>query len=221
MSVSERMKEYYRRLSEEEKLIRIQHIREGVRRYSGSLTAEERSAIYGKQRGKTSTKKGKSWDEFYGKRKADEIRARLSKTQQQKIPEGTVRLHRGSDGYYSVKHDGMWVPLHRYVWELYNEPVPEGFEVHHINKNLKCNCIANLEMLSHRDHCIEHEKQGRKRKRVEAATLAKQKKVRCIETGIVYDSMKEAGEKTGASQVSAVILGHQKTSNHLHFELAS
>lgn len=53
-----------------------------------------------------------------------------------------------------------------------------------------------------------------------AACEAHRKKVRCIETGIVYNSQVEAQELTGISRkwISACINGYQKTAAGLHWE---
>lgn len=46
------------------------------------------------------------------------------------------------------------------------------------------------------------------------------KRVMCIETGIVFDTMKEAAEKNGCSisKISAVCHGSRNHTNHLHFK---
>lgn len=51
------------------------------------------------------------------------------------------------------------------------------------------------------------------------ATLKNNRKVVCVNTGVVYDSLKEASEKTGAnrSHLSAVCQGKRKTTKGLTF----
>ena len=47
------------------------------------------------------------------------------------------------------------IRLHTYVWEKHNGPVPDGYEIHHIDRNTDNNEIENLVMLTveeHRDH---------------------------------------------------------------------
>ena len=44
------------------------------------------------------------------------------------------------------------------------------------------------------------------------------KKVKCVETGIVYNSITEAEEKSGANQISNTLAGRQKTSGGFHWE---
>lgn len=49
------------------------------------------------------------------------------------------------------------------------------------------------------------------------------RKVRCLETDVVYSSVKEAAFETGscARSISAVCSGERKSANHLHWEYAS
>ena len=70
-------------------------------------------------------------------------------------PEHTITLHKGKK-YFLIKDRGRWKLLHHYVWELYNGPVPEGYNVHHKNENTLCNCIPNLELLTRADHSRLH-----------------------------------------------------------------
>ena len=63
--------------------------------------------------------------------------------------------------YHSVKIKGKTALEHRYVWEQANGPIPEGYEIHHINKKCKDNRLENLELWpisEHRKH--HHSKRG-------------------------------------------------------------
>lgn len=67
------------------------------------------------------------------------------------------------DGYIMVRDRllGKTVRLHRYFWEFYNGPIPEGYDVHHKNENKKCNCIANLFLAQHgAEHQALHDVSG-------------------------------------------------------------
>lgn len=46
--------------------------------------------------------------------------------------------------------------LHIYVWEKYNGPVPEGFHVHHIDRDTSNNEIENLVALPESEHLRLH-----------------------------------------------------------------
>lgn len=65
-----------------------------------------------------------------------------------------------SSGYYcvKVKVDGVWkkVRYSRYIWELYNGPIPEGYDVHHIDHDKTNDDISNLTILPKCDHNSYH-----------------------------------------------------------------
>jgi hypothetical protein len=48
------------------------------------------------------------------------------------------------------------VRMHIYVWEKHNGPVPEGFHIHHKDKNKDNNSIENLVLLSEAEHLSMH-----------------------------------------------------------------
>lgn len=77
----------------------------------------------------------------------------------------------GRNAYYWHKNgNGTCMSLHKYVWEKHNGPVPDGFEVHHIDGNTANNSIDNITVLTRVEHGREHI-----RRRVEAGTLDLQK----------------------------------------------
>lgn len=53
---------------------------------------------------------------------------------------------RGEDGKYHR------IRLHIYVWEKYNGPVPDGYDIHHIDHDTSNNEIDNLEALPRNEH---------------------------------------------------------------------
>lgn len=53
-------------------------------------------------------------------------------------------------GYYVSTRGRLF--LHRHIWEKHNGPVPNGYDIHHIDKNKTNNSINNLQILSHGDH---------------------------------------------------------------------
>ena len=59
---------------------------------------------------------------------------------------------------YYKSHKGCRIPewLHRKVWEFYNGPIPEGYEVHHIDGDTDNNDIENLALLTESEHYAKH-----------------------------------------------------------------
>lgn len=57
--------------------------------------------------------------------------------------------------------------LHRAVWESVHGPIPEGWHVHHKDKNFLNNSIENLECLPPSEHSAEHFEDRSKRGRAE------------------------------------------------------
>lgn len=46
--------------------------------------------------------------------------------------------------------------LHRYIWEKYYGEIPKGFHIHHKDYNTTNNDISNLQLVSPKEHNIEH-----------------------------------------------------------------
>jgi len=59
----------------------------------------------------------------------------------------TLRNH----GYYS-RTDNSRELMHRYVWEYFNGKIPEGHDVHHLDRNRSNNDIKNLEVMRKDEH---------------------------------------------------------------------
>lgn len=77
--------------------------------------------------------------------------------------------------------------LHNYVWEKHNGKIPIGYEIHHIDFNKVNNHIDNLLLVTPSEHTKIHSnhKNG----------SGMNKKVRCLETGIIYDSITIVAKK--------------------------
>lgn len=71
-----------------------------------------------------------------------------------------------ADGYFRTRDPrytgGGRAPLvmyHRYVWELSNEKIPEGFEVDHICRNRACCNVEHLQLLGVSEHKVKTNKE--------------------------------------------------------------
>lgn len=62
--------------------------------------------------------------------------------------------------------------LHLYVWEKYNGPIPEGYHVHHKDRNPNNNDIENLELMRKEDHLAMHGKENTEIKRANVVQYA-------------------------------------------------
>lgn len=72
-----------------------------------------------------------------------------------------IRFYKDGKGYWLGQitcKDGVKrrIRLHIYVWEKHNGPIPDGYEIHHIDRNKDNNEIDNLVMLSVKDHKALH-----------------------------------------------------------------
>lgn len=63
---------------------------------------------------------------------------------------------------YSLKENGYYYNcttrrhLHQAVWEYHNGPIPDGYQIHHIDFNKENNDISNLACLSVKEHAAIH-----------------------------------------------------------------
>ena len=110
-----------------------------------------------------------------------------------------------------VKHKKMSV--HRLVAETYI-PNPHNYpEVNHKNENKLDNRVSNLEWCSTLDN-LNHSRV------IEKASVAKFRKVKCVTTGKIYNSIKEAADKLGLyhSNIIACCNGRRATCGGLEWE---
>lgn len=66
---------------------------------------------------------------------------------------GKILKPRANRGYFNVPlyKDGRMknVYVHRAIWEAFNGPIPEGYEINHKDENRQNNNLENLELLTH------------------------------------------------------------------------
>lgn len=109
--------------------------------------------------------------------------------------------------------------VHRLVAEAFIPNPKNKSDVNHRDENKSNNHVSNLEWMTHKENCnygtsIERSSLARKNR----PNSSIWRKVRCIETGKIYSSLKEAKEKTGINNISAVCRGCLKTAGKLHWE---
>lgn len=104
--------------------------------------------------------------------------------------------------------------VHRLVLSAFN-PISnmDEMEVNHKDENKLNNVLENLEWVTSKENCnygTRNIKCGE----------AKSKKIRCVETGVIYNSGKEASEHTKATRsgISNCINGKKKKSGGFHWE---
>lgn len=115
-----------------------------------------------------------------------------------------------ASGYYSLTY-GKRTLMHRYVWEHFNGQIPEGYDIHHKDEDKTNNDISNLECLPKSEHTRLYSK-GRIMKRII-----------CVETGGVYESIYEAERLTGISRHAIIqcLKGRSKTSGGYKWNYAA
>lgn len=82
-------------------------------------------------------------------------------------------------------YDKKWYPAHRMIWEAFNGPIPEGYEVHHIDGRRTNNALSNLILLSKLEHYFLHlEEQNRKK--AETWKKKREKNLQSTETSCTF-----------------------------------
>lgn len=99
------------------------------------------------------------------------------------------------DGYYECTTIDRLM-LHNYNWEKVNGKIPNGYELHHIDLIKTNNKVSNLMLLTPKEHTKLHSKL------INGSGM--NKKVLCVETGEIFDSIVQVGIKHNqhASNVS-------------------
>lgn len=108
--------------------------------------------------------------------------------------------------YKTISHAGKSrVYVHRLVWETFNGPIPTKMTIDHIDGDRYNNRLDNLQLLTRAENS----------RKTLIQTMAnndnwanwKEKKIKCIETGVEYKSLAVAAKEIGVTR--------QTISNHL------
>ena len=70
--------------------------------------------------------------------------------------DGLTFVRDDKTGYYL--NSKIHKRLHRYVWEKYNGEIPDGYDIHHIDRNKSNNDITNLQLIKKDEHMKLHGK---------------------------------------------------------------
>ena len=108
-----------------------------------------------------------------------------------------------------------YLQVHRVVLKTFN-PIEnmDNLEVNHKDEIKTNNCLANLEWMTH----LENVNYGTGHQRcIETQKM----KIKCIENGIVYNSMREASEALNVNygNISRCCAGKLQSTNGFHFEI--
>lgn len=121
------------------------------------------------------------------------------------------------------------VSVHRLTFSTFVSPDISGLVIHHIDGNKVNNAVKNLKALSFSAHLTEHPRvvwnKGMKGYRAgiprpHSAYASRRKKVRCIETREVFESVTAAGKqlKREVGTVIASLKNEHRTAGGFHFE---
>lgn len=112
--------------------------------------------------------------------------------------------------------------VHRLVAEAFI-PKPDGnMEVNHIDGNGRNNHVSNLEWVSHSENVLHAYRNLGYAAHNQNGSNASRKQIRCVETGVIYESVSAAAKANGlhAANISACALGRygHNTSGGFHWE---
>lgn len=93
-----------------------------------------------------------------------------------------------SDKYNNRKN----YTLSRLVWSAFNDEIPAGFEIDHIDNDPANNCLFNLQLLTHSENIKKTYKDNPEYINTGGV---QRKKIKCIQTGIEYESIRDCCRK--------------------------
>ena len=130
-------------------------------------------------------------------------------------------LHNGN-GYFQVAIRKDGVPkkrylVHRLVARTFFSDFSADLEVNHKNGNKADNRLCNIELVTRSENLIHRTYE------LEVFGIAnKPKPIRCVDTGVVYRSIREAARtvKTSQSNICSCLSGKTKSAANLRWEYA-
>ena len=166
-----------------------------------------------------------------GKERIERTRGRYGEMSRKRG--GRILLINMRNGYASVElhfnGHAKRVSVHRLVFSTFVSPSIDGLVIHHIDGNRVNNNVKNLSALSFSAHLAEHPRvvwnKGMKGYRAGIARPHEsyethRKKVMCIETQEVFESVTAAGKhiKRGVGTVCVALKNKHRTAGGFHFE---
>lgn len=129
-------------------------------------------------------------------------------------------------GYLMLDLQGKKKTIHRLVAIAFIENKNNKSQVNHIDGNKKNNNANNLEWVTafeNQQHAWKNGLNKRTQQQVEAIRLAHIKKVMCIDTGDIFNSITEASRATGANElsISLCVRNKQKTAGGFTWRLVN
>jgi hypothetical protein len=121
----------------------------------------------------------------YSRFKNKKLKLRSKKKKPFIIIDG-LRFTINRDGYYECTTIDRLM-LHNYNWEKINGKIPNGYELHHKDLNKINNEVSNLQLVTPKQHTEIHSKIRN--------GSGMNKKVKCIETGEIFDSIVQVAKK--------------------------
>ena len=128
-----------------------------------------------------------------------------------------LRTNKNDRGYVQVclreNNRQFTKSVHRLVADSFYDGDHDSFDVNHIDGNKSNNHISNLEFCTRQENINHAFRTGLKEP-------SRRIKVRVIETGKVYESIRECGRATGCDQsmICQYLAGALKSVNGYHFE---
>ena len=110
----------------------------------------------------------------------------------------TGLIVRGSErnGYLRITIRNKQYSIHRLMWETFNEPIPEGYYIDHIDGNKSNNSLSNLRLVTQSDNMTNAMKNGHKG---QISVLQYDKKGNFIQE---FESIQKAADAMGVTHAA-------------------